>query len=124
MRNEPCKQCGSSDFYFKGEFSYCRPCHKEAQKRYAENKRAGLSYESAKPAPQRTLSSMLTKAKLTPTHCPRNHPYRGDNLRVEYPSHANHQIRCKACERDAKRVRYGLQPDPDPTRLSDLLDDL
>ena len=118
----PCKQCGAVDRYVKGKFSYCRPCHNEAQRRYAQNRRMGIRYEHKKP-PVRTLSHMLTRTNgnASITHCPRNHPYTGDNVRIEEQDGRLHR-RCRACERDAKRVRYGLAPEPDPVRLTDLLD--
>lgn len=126
MRYEPCKQCGNSDWYLKGEFSSCRPCHAEAQRRYLQNKRMGIEY-SPKRLPIRSMEYLLTQGlkgsvSRAVTHCPRNHAYAGDNVRVENSNGRVHR-RCKTCERDAKRVRYGLTPSPDPARLSDLLDE-
>lgn len=121
MRTEPCKQCNAFDFYQRGEFSYCRPCHTEAQKRYAQNKRMGISYQS-KGGPKQSLETLFQKRarKLKPT-CARGHLFAGDNLRLD--QYKGKLIRrCRACERDIKRVKYGLKPDPDPVKLSDLLD--
>lgn len=120
MRTEPCKQCGNFDFYEKGNFSYCRPCHAEAQKRYAQNKRMGLSYEQEKSA-TKPLARRRFSGRTSVKYCPRGHSYSGDNVRYEEYK-GRMQIRCKACERDAKRVRYGLRAEPNPLRLSDLLD--
>jgi len=120
MRDEPCKQCGAFDRYVKGKFSYCRPCHAEAQKRYTQNKRMGVSYEHKKP-PVKSLEQLLRSSNNLKPVCPRNHPYSGDNVRLEEQDGYLHR-RCRACERDAKRVRYGLAPEPDPVRLTDLLD--
>lgn len=122
MRHEPCNKCGAHDWYSKGEFSYCRPCHSEAQRRYIANKRLGISPERKKP-PVRTLEYMLSLGKagdLSPV-CSKGHPFSGDNVRLEQ-QYGRLRRRCKTCERDAKRVRYGLAPEPAATRLSDLLD--
>jgi hypothetical protein len=122
MNSDPCKKCGLSDRYIKGKFSYCRPCHNEAQKRYAHNKRMGISVETKKP-PKRSIEYMLSlgnrgRLKLS---CSKGHPYSGDNVRVEQ-QHGRLLRRCRACERNAKRVRYGLAPELAPSRLSDMLD--
>ncbi len=122
MRHEPCSKCGAHDWYIKGEFSYCRPCHNEAQRRYASNKRMGISPPKKTP-PKRSLEYMLSlgnKTNLKPV-CSNGHPYSGDNVRVEQ-QHGRLKRRCRTCERDAKRVRYGLAPEPAPVRLTDLLD--
>ena len=122
MRNEPCTKCGAHDRYIKGEFSYCRPCHNEAQKRYVDNKRMGIQVERKKP-PYRSLDYLLSlgnSRNLKPV-CSKGHPFAGDNVRVEQQQ-GRLRRRCRACERDAKRVRYGLAPEPAPTRLSELFD--
>lgn len=122
MRTEPCKNCGSVDRYVKGKFSYCRPCHSEAQKRYITNKSLGLAVPT-KNAPNRSLEYLISLGNKTnlKANCRRGHPYSGDNVRIEQ-QHGRLKRRCKACERDAKRVSYGLAPASDPVRLSDLLD--
>lgn len=120
MRIDPCKQCGAFDFYVKGKFSYCRPCHSEAQKRYVQNKRTGTTI-SRKPLKSKPLSTLLTKKKIKApkSHCAQGHPFSGDNVRLEFTG--TRLRRCRACERNAKRVTYGLAPEPAPTRLSELL---
>jgi hypothetical protein len=119
--NEPCKKCGNSYWYVKGDFSYCRVCHNDAQKRYLENKRMGIEPERKGP-PSRSLETLLSKSVKLKSYCPRGHSYSGDNVRLETQVTGNLQRRCKACERDRKRVTYGLTPEPDPVRLTSLLD--
>lgn len=117
-----CKQCGMNDFYTKGNFSYCRPCHNEAQKRYALRKAQGDTLEKRTP-PVRALSDLLQQ-RPSNLRCPSGHLMQGDNVRVASQRKGRHlERKCKTCERNAKRVRYGLQPEPAPTRLAELLDD-
>jgi hypothetical protein len=128
MRTEPCKQCGASDFYQKGEFSYCRPCHTEAQKRYLKNKAQGIQTEVIKP-PNRSLSLMLSSRSNTTqgnkTHCINGHPLSGDNVRLSSQRNGKHTFRrCRTCERNAKRVKYGLAPEAAPATLGSMLDNL
>lgn len=123
MRDEPCKKCQVNDFYVKGNFSYCRPCHTEAQKRYLENKRMGVTPELRSP-PNRSLQSLLLNSTDLKSYCANGHPYSGENLRVQAAVTGRLQRRCKACERNRKRVTYGLAPEPDPVRLTSLLDEL
>lgn len=117
-----CNKCGLSDRYEKGNFSYCRPCHTEAQKRYMQRRALGESVEMLK-APSSSLSALLeNKISLNPV-CSKGHPLSGDNVRVSSQRNGRHLRRmCKACERNAKRVKYGLAPEPDPVTLSALLD--
>ncbi len=124
MRNEPCKKCHSYDFYYRGTFSYCRPCHVEAQKRYVERKRFGEAVELVGP-PVKLLheydfSLNTERAKLA---CAKGHSLIGDNVRVSSQRQGKHvHRRCLTCERNNKRVRYGLAPEADPVRLTDMLD--
>lgn len=39
----------------------------------------------------------------TITHCPKGHPYAGDNLYINPTNKSRH---CKTCNRDANRIRY------------------
>lgn len=121
MNNEACSKCGLFDRYVKGKFSYCRPCHTEAQKRYAQRKAQGDTLENLQP-PAQPLSKLLNQSgnKL---RCPQGHLMRGDNV-VESSQRGGRHLRrrCKACERNAKRVTYELQPEPAHIKLSDLLD--
>lgn len=120
MRNEPCSKCGAFDYYTKGDFSYCRPCHTEAQKRYIARKQLGEEVSVLQP-PNITLSSMSIRA--LPMLCSRGHFISGSNVRISSQRKGkNLKRRCRACERDAKRIRYGLAPEPDSVKLSDLLD--
>lgn len=125
MRTEPCKQCNAFDFYERGEFSYCRPCHSEAQKRYKERKVRGEEVEILKP-PNLPISVLRTnhagRAQLT---CKNGHPLTGDNVRISSQRNGRHLFRrCRTCERNAKRVKYGLPIDQAPVKLTELLDSL
>lgn len=117
---DPCPKCGSVDRYFKGNFSYCRPCHAEAQKRYLENKRLGITAET-KGGPNRSLDEIINNPALK-ARCKNNHLLSGDNVRYDTQRGNILFRRCRACERNAKRVSYGLAPEPDAVRLSELLD--
>jgi hypothetical protein len=122
MNNDPCKKCGLSDRYVKGKFSYCRPCHNEMQKRYLQRKAQGANVEVLQP-PARKLSELLTSQPDNP-RCPQGHLMSGSNVRIASQRKGKHlERKCRACERNRKRVTYGLQPEPAPTRLTELLDD-
>jgi hypothetical protein len=122
MRENPCNQCGAFDFYTKGKFSYCRPCHAEAQKRYASK----ISEKELLKPPSHSLEKLLTMRQSSgrlKTHCVNGHPLSGDNVRISSQRDGKWMRRCcKTCERNAKRVKYGLAPEPKPTTLGSLLD--
>jgi hypothetical protein len=122
MRTEPCKTCGAIDWYSKGKFSYCRPCHSEAQKRYMHNKSMGIEVTRQGP-PVRSLEYLLSLGSRTnlKERCSKGHPFSGDNVRVE-TQYGRLRRRCKTCERNAKRVSYGLAPEPEAAKLSEILD--
>lgn len=121
MHRDPCKQCGNSDRYVKGKFSYCRPCHNESSRRYHLRKSQGMSIDRRLP-PARKLADMLTQQPSSP-RCPQGHLMSGDNVRIASQRKGRHlERKCRACERERKRVSYGLQPEPTPTRLSELLE--
>lgn len=125
MRTEPCKKCNAFDFYVKGDFSYCRPCHAEAQKRYSERKAAAEEVELLK-APSVALhaqdySRNSGRGRLV---CKNGHPLNSENTRVSSQRGGRHLFRrCRACERNAKRVKYGLPVEAVPARLSELLEE-
>lgn len=124
MRTDPCSKCGNFDFYVKGNFSYCRPCHTDAQKRYMQRKSVGDEVEVLK-APSRLLHEhdfkvIPSRRRLT---CKNGHPVNSENVRVSSQRNGRHlDRRCRACERDAKRVKYGLRVEAPPKKLSELLD--
>jgi len=124
MYKDPCRKCGLSDFYIKGNFAYCRPCHCDAQKRYKQRKALGDSAEVKRP-PTQKLSAMVNSNSFEASkkRCPQGHPYSGSNVRTSSQrSGRNINRKCRACERNRKRVSYGLQPEPSPKRLTDILD--
>jgi hypothetical protein len=71
----------------------------------------GRASRLPKPAEQRAKASVSIRARfaadpmLLPenrkTHCPRNHPYSGDNLRVQRDG----RRKCATCSRDRQRER-------------------
>lgn len=123
MRSEPCKKCNNFDWYIKGQFSYCRPCHSEAQKRYAKK----ISDKELLKPPAYSLEQLMAMRKSfhkAKTHCVNGHPFSGDNVRISSQRNGrNLRRRCRACERNAKRVSYGLAPEPLPVTLGQLLED-
>ncbi len=125
IKDEPCRQCGNFNKYVKGDFSYCRTCHNEAQKKYAENRKLGIRPET-KGGPNRSLKHLLSQGmrgrKELKAFCIHNHPLSGDNVRLD-TQRGRLLRRCKACERNAKRRTYGLAPEPEPISLTNLLDD-
>lgn len=121
MNSEPCKKCGLTDRYIKGEFSYCRPCHSEAQKRYLQRKAMGESVELLRP-PNIPLHQQ-NFSKKTKRVCKNGHLLSGDNVRTSSQRRGRHyRLMCRTCERNAKRVRYGLAAEPAGATLSELLD--
>lgn len=120
--SDVCSKCSMSDRYVKGKFSYCRPCHNEAQKRYALRKSQGVGVEVRTP-PAKPLSKLL-RQNPSKLRCPQGHPMTGDNVRIASQRKGRHlERKCRTCERNAKRVSYGLQPEPAPTKLAELLDE-
>jgi len=123
MRTEPCKQCNMFDFYYRGTFSYCRPCHSQAQRRYA----AKQTEKQLVQPPRRSLEEILelkNSFSRNKTHCVNGHPFSGDNVRYSSQKGGRNMFRrCRACERNAKRVKYGLAPEPTPMTLGKLLEE-
>jgi hypothetical protein len=73
-------------------------------------------------APRRDLEALFSHAS-NKTHCPKGHRYSRENTRYTSQRKGKDVNRkCRACERNAKRVSYGLEPEPLPTKLSALLD--
>jgi hypothetical protein len=124
MRTDPCNKCGSSDRYEKGTFSYCRVCHAEAQRNYLQRKATGEQTELLKP-PSLPLYALDRKNHFgrNKVACSKGHPLHGDNVRISSQRNGKHlHRRCRTCERNAKRVQYGLAVERTATMLSDLLD--
>ena len=124
MRTDPCRQCSAVDFYHKGTFAYCRPCHAEAQKRYKARKAAAEQVEVIKPPSlllsQHDFKSHAGRDRLA---CKNGHPVNSENVRMSSQRGGKHLFRrCRACERNARRVSYGL-PVETAVRLTDLLDE-
>lgn len=121
MRNDPCRQCNSVDYYVKGNFSYCRPCHAASQRRYEHRKRIGE--ELPKPREKNPVvlgESLSLNNGIRKTHCPKGHPYDKSNTRIAYTGKKKER-KCKACDRNYRRKTYGLPPEPLPVRLTDIL---
>lgn len=126
LRTEPCRQCGAMDFYYRGEHSACRPCHNEACKRWLQRKATGE--ELPKQRPPAVILSESGKARrdagADKVACKRGHPYTTENLRVSSQRNGKRLRRfCRVCNRDEKRIKYGIAPGKDPLKLSQLLDE-
>jgi hypothetical protein len=124
-RTESCRQCNNFDWYYRGNFSYCRFCHNEAVKRYNKS----LTVKQSQELPSRDLEYLVSpdgrrgSAERGKLSCPQGHPYSGDNLRINTQRGRKHINRkCRACDRNRRRVSYGLEPEPSFTKLSDMLD--
>ena len=60
---------------------------------------------------RRTVERGRNSARTRPTHCPRGHPYAGDNLYLRHGKHAS----CRTCQRDAmRRLRAKRRQPPKP----------
>lgn len=117
-----CKKCGLDDRYYRGTFSSCRPCHNAAQKRYAARKALGEIVE-VKPAPkvQLALTTLSTAAKRVT--CKNGHLLTDENIQVTSQRRGKHLFRrCRVCDKNLKRVKYGLPVEQPATTLSGLLD--
>lgn len=126
MRDDPCHKCGAYDWYYRGSFSYCRPCHAEAQKRYMERKKHAEEVQVVKP-PSKTLHSQdfsqhSGRRRLA---CKNGHPVNAENTRMSSQRGGKDLFRrCRVCERNTSRVKYGLPVEAAPVKLSELLDQI
>lgn len=121
-RTEPCKKCQAFDWYIRGNFSYCRPCHTESQKKYLQNKAQGSTDRQLLKPPSHSLGFIVSNGP-DKVFCSKGHPLFGDNVRISSQRNGRNLRRCcRTCERNAKRVSYGLAPEGAPARLSELLD--
>jgi hypothetical protein len=68
----------------------CAECQREANRRAREKRRA----EAGPREPQRS-------ANAEKTHCPRGHPYDGENLVID-----NGARKCRTCRRESSRRAY------------------
>ena len=124
-RIEPCKQCGNYDWYYRGTFSYCRPCHNEASRKYNRK----LSDVEPVILPKRDLQYLISprgrrgSAERNKVSCPKGHPYNSENTywSTQKSGRAVNR-RCRVCDRNNKRLKYGLPVEPAYQKLTDLLD--
>jgi hypothetical protein len=70
----------------------CRACHRERERKRSETEAYKLR------AAQRRKGNAFKDR----THCPRGHPYEGENLYVR----PNGGRKCRTCNRDAERERH------------------
>lgn len=82
----------------------CRACHSERQR----EARKTPEYQARER--ERSLRRKAERAKKPPrpelTHCPKGHPYAGDNLTM-----SGKTKRCRECNRTSKRLTYRSRRD-------------
>jgi hypothetical protein len=116
-----CKKCGGDDWYVKGKYRRCIPCHNEIQlAAYHNRKQGGSTAGKRSTLKARPLSQTLAVLRQTQqqTSCSRGHEFTDENTRLEVDGKGMTHRRCKQCERIKYRRRYGLDT---PSRISELM---
>jgi len=112
-----CKKCGGEDFYVRGRYRRCVPCHNEVQlKSYHNRKISAEKSRNSKYTP-RPLSQKLNAHVQVKTVCKRGHELSDDNVRLDLDNKGNYHRRCRKCEYLTSRKKYGLPVNSDMVRL-------
>lgn len=115
-----CKKCGQEEWYVRGKYRRCIPCHNKAQLTSYHNRKLGIekvrkqSYKS-RPLAEQLKTISQKKMQLT---CHRGHNLTGEDIRLETDSLGRVHRRCLRCEKLRSRKRYGLST---PSELAELL---
>lgn len=108
-----CKHCGSDDWYVKGKYKRCIPCHANNQRKTYHARKAGTYYQrthkyQAKPLAE---SIKVLSGKHLKTACHRGHEYTQENTRLEITSKGQIVRRCIKCIYLKSVRRYGNKVD-------------
>lgn len=125
-RKMKCKKCGSDDWYVRGKYKRCTPCHNKTQLEAYHNRKIGLGRQRKQKYTARPLSQefgyihpLFVEKKLQ-TVCKRGHELSGDNVRLDLDSKGRTHRRCRKCEYLRHRQDYGL---PVVSEVSKLMED-
>lgn len=113
-----CKKCGSQDFYVRGKYRRCTPCHNEVQLRaYHRRKISDEKSRNSKYKPKPVSRQLKGSKAIVQTVCKRGHELSEDNVRLDLDSKGNYHRRCLKCEYLASRKKYGLPVNSDMVKL-------
>lgn len=115
-----CKKCGQEDWYVRGKYKRCIPCHNKAQLASYHNRKLGIEKQRKSTYKSRPLAEQLKliSQKKMQAACTRGHNLTGDDVRLEIDSKGRMHRRCLKCERLRSRKRYGLET---PSEIAQLL---
>jgi hypothetical protein len=120
-----CKKCGGEEWYRRGTYKRCIPCHNEVQLVSYHNRKLGIKADrrkshQSKPIAQqlKNLPTGITLEKRLMTACGKGHEFNKENTRLEVDRFGRIHRRCLQCMYLYTRKRYGLD---NPSRLKDLL---
>lgn len=138
MVPEFCKKCGSNEFYTRGKYFRCVPCHRATVKRSVQRRKLDQKLERKNTVQAQSLKKLLKDpvkdapliaANRQKDSCPKGHPYTPENTRVagqgKYRDIPNRH--CRTCNRNEARRRYGIEEDessPKMKKISDFLLDI
>jgi hypothetical protein len=116
-----CKKCGNDDWYVKGRYRRCTPCHNEVQLAAYHNRKLGVSKvrkskHTSRPLAQRINIAPLPRSQMVA--CSKGHEFTQENTRLEVDNKGRVHRRCLRCEYLQGRKRYGLET---PSKLRKLL---
>jgi hypothetical protein len=112
-----CKKCGADQWYRRGKYKRCIPCHNKNQLKSYHNRKLGIERGRQSKYRPRPLSKTMTSQPIVQTVCSRGHELSGDNVRLDLDSTGNFHRRCKKCEYLASRKKYGLPVNSDMVKL-------
>ncbi len=115
-----CKKCGQEEWYERGKYKRCIPCHNKAQLASYHNRKLGIEQPRRAGYKARPLAEQLRtiSQKKIQEQCHRGHNLTGENIRLEIDDRGRTHRRCLRCERLRARKRYGLET---PSEVAELL---
>jgi len=112
-----CKKCGSEEFYVRGKYRRCTPCHNEAQAKAYHNRKISAEKTRSSKYQPRPLSQALASIPNNQQVCKRGHELNGSNVRLDLDSKGRYHRRCKKCEYLTSRKKYGLEIESSMAKL-------
>ncbi len=123
MVPEFCKKCGSNEFYTRGKYFRCVPCHRATAKKSVQRRKLNQKLERKNGLQTKSLKKLLREKPISEpdfivanrekTHCPKGHLYSDETTRVagqgKYRDSPNRH--CRICNKNEARRRYGIEED-------------
>lgn len=120
MKPERCRKCGAEEWYQRGKYRRCTPCHNTSQLAAYHNRKVGIEQGRRSQHKARPLAEQLKfSQKKEQTACHRGHLFDEQNTRIEVDNKGRFHRRCRKCELLRYRRRYGIETKSQAKELLD-----